>query len=61
MNADCTSLLEEIGAVCFMGVSVYSLGAGVASTIAYTTTANRDVSYGFLTAGDTLLTRAIAP
>ncbi|MGA7555537.1 MAG: hypothetical protein WBW54_17460 [Candidatus Acidiferrales bacterium] len=61
MNTDWTSLRGKIRATCLVGVSVYLLGAGVASTTAYTPSANRDVNYSFVTAGDTLTSPPNAP
>ncbi len=61
MNRDWTSLRRGIRATCLVGVSVYLLGAGVASTTAYTPSANRDVNYGFVTTGDSLMAPANAP
>jgi hypothetical protein len=61
MNTDRTSLRRGMRATCLVGVSVYLLGAGVASLTAYTLNANRDVSDGFVSAGDSLMTPATAP
>ncbi|MGC1171398.1 MAG: hypothetical protein WA886_21015 [Candidatus Acidiferrales bacterium] len=61
MNTDWTSLRGKIRATCLVGVSVYLLGAGVASTTAYTPSANRDVTYSFVTAGDTLTSPPNSP
>lgn len=44
-----------------VGVFVYLLAAGVASTTAYTPNTNRDVSYGFLAAADTSTRIVAAP
>jgi hypothetical protein len=61
MNTDWTSLRQRMRAPCLIGVSVYLLGAGVASTTAYTPNPQRDVSYGFLTAADTSTRIVAAP
>ncbi len=61
MNTDWTSLRRGIRATFLMGVSVYLLGARVASTTAYTPNANRDVRDDFSTAADTPTTPATAP
>jgi hypothetical protein len=61
MNTDRTSLRRGMRATCLVGVSVYLLGAGVASTTAYTPNVNRDVSDGFMSAGDSLMMPATAP
>jgi hypothetical protein len=44
-----------------LGLFVYLLAAGAASTTAYTPNANRDVSYDFLTAADTSTRIVAAP
>jgi len=56
MNADWKSRAGSL-----LGVFVYLLGAGVASTTAYTPNANRDVSCGFSSAADTLTVLATVP
>jgi hypothetical protein len=61
MNTDWVSLRRGMRAMCLVGVSVYLLGAGVGSTTAYTPNANRDVSDGFVSAGDSLMTPASTP
>jgi hypothetical protein len=61
MNIDRSSLRGRMRATCLVAVSVYLLGAGVASTTAYTPNAKRDVNYDFVTAGDTLMAPASAP
>lgn len=61
MNADWTSLRLRMSATFLMGVSVYLLGAAVASTTAYTPSANRDVLDGFSTPGDSATAPATAP
>ncbi|MGB8441069.1 MAG: hypothetical protein WA603_25645 [Candidatus Acidiferrales bacterium] len=61
MNTDWTSLRRGMRATCLVGVSVYLLGAGVASTTAYTPNGNRDVNYSCVTAGDNLPAAAGAP
>jgi hypothetical protein len=61
MNTDWKSLRHLIRATFLMSVLVSLLGAGVASTSAYTPNANRDVSYDFLVAADTSTRILAAP
>lgn len=53
MNTDWKSLRYRIRTTSLVGVSVYMLGAGIASTTAYTPNPNRDVRNDFATAADT--------
>jgi hypothetical protein len=61
MNTDWKSLRYRIRTTSLVGVSVYMLGAGVASTTAYTPNPNRDVRNDFSTAADTRTPTANAP
>ena len=61
MNTNRRNLSYRVRPTFLMGVLVYLLGAGVASTTAYTPNANRDVSYDFLTVADTSARILAAP
>jgi hypothetical protein len=61
MHTNWKSSRYRMRATFLMGVSFYSLGAGVASTTAYTPNANRDVRDDFSSAADTRTARATAP
>lgn len=61
MNTDWKGLRHRIRATFLMGVLVYLLGAGVASTTAYTPNAKRDVRNDFSFADDTRTATTNAP
>jgi hypothetical protein len=61
MNTDWKDLRHRIRATFLMGVLVYLLGAGVASTTAYTPNAKRDVRNDFSVADDTRTATTNAP
>jgi hypothetical protein len=61
MNTDWKGQRHRIRAAFLMGVLVYLLGAGVASTTAYTPNANRDVRNDFSTTDDTRTATTNAP
>jgi hypothetical protein len=61
MITDWKSLRYRIRTTSLVGVSVYMLGAGVASTTAYTPNPNRDVRNDLSTAADTRTPTANAP
>jgi hypothetical protein len=61
MNTDWKRLRYRIRTTSLVGVSVYMLGAGVASTTAYTPNPNRDVRNDLSTAADTRTPTANAP